>query len=195
MKFFSGTLLIFFAIIFFNTTNAQSNSYGAFGAVSFKYSSIANQNAAFVGGRFGWIINNRIVLGGGYYALLGSKISNYIDHLNGGSPSFNFNYGGLELEYIFLSEKPLHFSISMLFAGGGLYFNPPSISLPHENYFSQDLLVWEPALNIEANSVKWLHIDLSLSYRLISSLQDTYGITKADLKGFAVGIIFKLGSY
>jgi hypothetical protein len=195
MKFFSGILIILFAFIFFDNTDAQSKSYGAFGAVSFKYSSIANQNAVIAGGRFGWVINNSIVLGGGYYALLGTVSSNYKDHLNGGSPSFGFNYGGLELEYIFFEEKPIHFSLSMLFAGGGLYFNPPNANLSHENYFSQDLLVWEPALNIEANSLKWLHFDLSFSYRLISSLKDVYGVTKTDLKGLSAGITFKFGSY
>ncbi len=194
MKFRILLLSILLSIV---STAAQAQNFksGAFGATTFEYTKINGQDAVITGGRFGWIIDNSIVLGGSYYALVGNVRTNYKDNVNGLSPSLGFNYGGLELEYIFFADNPIHFSADMLLAGGGLYFNPPNSGGQHENYFTQDLLVWQPSFIIEANSVKWLHIDLNLSYRMISSFSGIYGVTKDDLKGFSAGLVFRFGAY
>lgn len=188
-------LALISALIYCSVTSAQSFSSGAFGAASLELTSVSSQTGIITGGRFGWIINKSIVIGGGYYALLNSIHANYKDQVSGDAPLLGFNYGGLQLEYVFFPDDRFHFSIDMLLAGGGLYFSFADDKKPHDNYFSQDLLVWEPSLNLEANTTDWLHIDLNFSYRFISSFDESYGLTKDDLKGFSAGLTFKFGSY
>ena len=176
-------------------SSAQGFESSAFGAPVIRYTSLIGQNSIILGGKFGWVINKSIVLGGGFYGLASEVRTNYKDALSGQSLALGFNFGGLEFEYIFLPGSAVHGSIGMLFAGGGLYFSVPDKSVPHNSYFSQDLLVWEPSLNIEFNTLSWLHTDLNFSYRIISSFRENYGIAKKDLTGPSVGIIFKLGAY
>lgn len=174
---------------------AQNNHYGAFGAASVKYTKISNKNAYIAGGKFGWVINSHIVLGGGFYSMPGNINISYENQINNDYPKLNMNYGGLELEYIFLPEYTVHFSISILLAGGGIDLSFFYNNKQFETHFRQDLLLWEPALNIETQFVDWLHTDLVFSYRLISSFNPDYGITNNDLEGFSVGLVFKFGSY
>ena len=192
IKIYSVLLLLILAAPFSLSQNFES---GTFGSPVFKYTSILKQNSLIIGGRFGWVINKSFVLGGGFYGLTGSVRTNYIDKKSGQNVRMGFNFGGLELEYISFSGKPVHVSIDMLFAGGGLYFSVADKSVPHNSYFSQDLLVWEPSINLEINTLSWLKTDLNFSYRMITSFKGSYGITKEDLTGPAVGIAFKLGSF
>ncbi len=174
---------------------AQKNHYGAFGAASLKYTQISDKTAFIAGGRFGWVINSHIVLGGGFYSMLGTVNTTYENQLNDNYPKLDMNYGGLELEYIFLPESLIHFSISMLLAGGGIDLTLFNNNNQFESHYKQDLLLWEPSLNIETQFIDWLHTDIVLSYRLISSFNPNYGITNKDLEGFSAGLVFKFGRY
>lgn len=191
---FRITFIIF--LISFTTIISAQNKYGAFGAPVIKYTSISNQNALILGGKFGLVINESIVIGGGFYGNISEIYTDFIDKLSGQKVILNMNYGGLEFEYILFPHSSIHGTIGMLLAGGGLYFGVSDKSVPHGSYAKLDLLVYEPSVNIEFNSLSWLHIDLNMSYCIITSYNRiTYGISKDDLVGPSVGLIFKFGSY
>ncbi len=190
-----STMTIAIALIFFQTIKAQDNYYGAFGAPELKVTRILGQNALITGGRFGWVIDHQFVLGGGIYALTSTINLNLYDPISGEKLQLGFNYGGLEFEYIFFSEEKVHTSVDMLCAGAGVTYSVPDKSKPHSSYFSQNLLVWEPQLNLEVNVLKWLHIDAGASYRLVSSFQSYYGLNDKNLEGLTGVITFKFGSY
>lgn len=173
----------------------QKIENGAFGSPVIRYTSLLNQSSVIAGGRFGWVINKSIVLGGGFYGLVNNVNAGFKDKLSGQDVIMGFNFGGLELEYIFFPQSDVHFSVDMLFAGGGLYFSVADKNIPHDSYFSQDLLVWEPSINLEINTLSWLKTDLNFSYRIISSFKENYGVRKSELTGPAFGIAFKLGSF
>ena len=187
---------IFFIILLLNSSLIfAQNHYGAFGAPSIKYTSISGQTGLIIGGKFGLVINKSIVLGGGFYGLTNGIKTNTIDIPSGQNVLMNLNYGGLELEYIILPGSIIHGSIEILLAGGGVYCAVSDKSLPHNNYSKDDLLIYEPSINLELNTLSWLHTDLNISYRIVTSYKTLYGISKEDLSGLTVGLVFKLGSY
>ncbi len=194
MKTFLG--FIFTLSFIFNNIMFPQNKYSAFGAPVIKYTSFSNQDALIIGGKFGFVINDNIVLGGGFYGLISNVHTDYIDFPSGQNIIMNLNYGGLELEYIFLPASLIHFSMEILLAGGGLYFAVPDNSDPHDNYAKLNLLLYEPSFNIGYNALNWLRIDLNVSYRLITSYDIiSYGVNKKDINGLSIGLILKLGNY
>lgn len=181
-------LIIFFSVSAF----AQSTENGAFAGPIFEYTKLAGQSALIVGGKGGWIINKRIVLGAGYYALTSNVSSDYIDEENDQNLLLDFNYGGLEFEYLVLYESRYNLTINMLMAGGGLNFYLNNSS---KRFSGRNLLLWEPRLNFELELYKWLHVDTGISYRFISSYTELYGITQKDLQGVNILLTLKFGEY
>jgi hypothetical protein len=191
---------IFFRIFLFlgliSFPLSAQNKFDAFGAAAVKFTSLSNQSVLILGGKFGLVINKSIILGGGFYGLINNVSANYIDAPSGQQVIMNLNYGGLELEYIFFPDSKVHGSLEILLAGGGVYFEVPDKSIPHNSYSKDNFLLYEPSVNIEFNAVTWLHIDLSFSYLIITSYDAVnYGIDKNDLNGATVGLVFKFGSY
>ena len=195
MRTFLSVFIVIIFLLFPSVSFGQKIESSAFGAPVLKFTSLKGQSALVLGARGGWMINKSIVLGGGFYSLVNNVKSGIIDPQNGQNVSMGFNYGGLELEYIFLSEASIHASLDMLFAGGGVTFVASNENTSNLNYFSQDLLVWEPEVNLEFKIVNWLHLAAGISYRIISSYSAYYGISKDDLTGINGVFTFKFGTY
>jgi hypothetical protein len=195
MRAFLSAFIIIISLLFPSALFGQKIESSAFGAPVLKFTSLKGQSALVIGGRGGWMINKKIVLGGGFYALANNVKSGIIDPQNGQNVSMGFNYGGLELEYIFWSEASVHASLDMLLAGGGVTFVASNENTSHLNYYSQDLLVWEPEVNIEFKIVNWLHLAAGISYRIISSYNAYFGISKDSLSGLNGVFTFKFGTY
>lgn len=200
MKIFILSFFLIASTSLSNTAFAQKNEFGAFGATSLKITRISGQGAILVGGRFGWVIDSSIVLGGAYYSLVSRIKTDITDPVSGQEVLLGFNFGGLELEYIFFPQNIVHASIGMLFAGAGTTYNVSNKGVPHTSYFSQNLLLWEPQVNIEFNIVYWLHIDTGVSYRVCTSpgtvsFRNTGGVSLKDLEGLSALVSFKFGSF
>lgn len=185
--------LIFSFLCFSFVTKAQSSN-GAFGGPEVKFTTLKGKSAFLIGGRAGWIIDKHIVLGGGFYSLVSNVKTGIVD-AQGNPYDLGFNYGGLELEYIALTDETFNFSADMLFAGGGISFSPESSNSSDTYYESQDLLVWEPSLNFEIKTTPWMHMDLGASYRFVSQFDKSYTISKGDLESFNFLIVLKFGEY
>jgi hypothetical protein len=187
-KFCLLPLVIFLSVSAF----AQNTGNGAFAGPVFQYTKLAGQPALIVGGKVGWIINKGIVLGAGYYALTSNVSSNYINEESNQNLLLDFNYGGLEFEYLVLRESRYNLTINILMAGGGLNFYLNNNS---KRFSGRNLLLWEPRLNFEVELYEWLHADAGISYRLISSYTELYDVTQKDLQGINILLTLKFGDY
>jgi hypothetical protein len=196
MKIFLAQLTLAATLILFNYTYAQDPGNGAFGAASIKMTKMLGQNAAILGGKFGWVLDDQFVLGGGVYALMGGVNANFSDPVSGEQVRLNFNYGGLQLEYILLADEKVHASVDVLIAGAGNYYSVPDQSKPHTSYFTQSFTIYEPEINLEFTLLNWLHLDAAGSYRFVTGLDNNFeNISANDIKGFSGAFTFKFGSY
>lgn len=186
-------LILFISLFFIPPLSpAQTCDNGAFAAPVLKLTKIAGNTGLIVGGRAGWIINKRFVIGAGYYTLANEVNSNYVVLPDNKNLLIDLNYGGLEFEYLILYESTYNLSLSMLFGSGGLSFH---LKDENKKFSDRNLLVWAPQISFEVKFNEWLHADVGISYRLISSYTDVYNISRNDLQGITGILSLKLGGY
>jgi hypothetical protein len=155
--------------------------------------SFKDQNALFIGGRFGWVIDKNYVVGAGYYTL-----ANTLDIKNPAIPGegfSNLNYGGLEFEYYYFNSAPYHLSVSMLLGGGGVTVLVPFDNTGRKNTMTLNLLVYEPRICFEYSPLNWLNISTGVSYRVVTNLSGIYGVENKDLTGVTGSLSFRFGDY
>ncbi|MDD4143699.1 MAG: hypothetical protein PHN68_03590 [Prolixibacteraceae bacterium] len=181
-------------------TLAGPKGVGFYVAGAAGYSQIESNDALIIGSRAGLIFNHSIAVGlagygffnnlGGYHWPVGTEAWY---SLSGG-------YGGIFIEPIIAGSKPVHVSFPVLFGMGGAglvrvtgnstWEDPFNISLPENDIF----FIVEPAMDVELNLTNFLRTALSLSYRFTSNVELT-GKAPDVLKGWHLGLIFKLGKF
>ncbi len=188
-------LLILFAV----NTFAQEETllgngiikHGGFGAVVVKFTKVNGEFGLLVGGRGGWIINSTFSIGGGGYGLTNQIQSNEI--IQGKFRNLQLGYGGLELEYIFASDKVIHASIFTLIGAGAVSYGSFE-DWSNFDFAKDEFFVAEPAVNIELNITSWFRINSGVSYRFISGVE--FGtVSDSDLSGLSGNLTFKFGSF
>jgi hypothetical protein len=158
---------------------------GFFGGPYVKYSQVGEGWVAVVGGRGGWIINHTLVLGGSY---CGTVPGAYV--MDGAvERDIEMEYGGFEIEYIFNSDKLLHYSLGLVIGGGRVNYTPYEGPWVESNFF-----VARPAANVELNALSFFRISLGLGYRITAG-GEIEAITNSDLRGFAPTLTFKFGVF
>ena len=170
---------------------------GGFGGPVLKYTTIYGQNTLLAGGRGGWIINHSIVIGGGGYGTLTE-----IDAPSGVFPmedplDIHFDYGGLELEYIFNPLAIGHFSVYMLIGGGTIFLAKDLGHYNEDNHkIGEDdfVFVLEPTVNGELNITDWFHVGAGMSYRFINGVEQER-LENSDFSGITGNLTFKFGSF
>lgn len=175
-------------------------SHGGFGGPVIKYTQIKNEPAVLLGGRGGWIINHSFIIGGGGYGLVNNINRNY-PFVSGyllNRPYINFGYGGLELEYIALSDNLTHFSVCTLIGGGGVSYrnnlweendNYNDWNSPNDAFF-----VFEPSVNLELNVIDFLRLNAGVSYRFISGV-NLDNLKNSDFAGPSAVLTLKFGKF
>ena len=150
---------------------------GGYGGPVIKFMSLAGNFGIIVGGRGGWIINHTFVIGGGYYGMA-SNIK--ID----GSTT-DLEYGGFELEYIWQSDRVLHFTIHVGLGGGRVQMIDP---------YNEDRFFYvEPTVNLEVNLIKWFRINAGIGYLWVDNIQGMPGLSTSDVRSVTGTIVFKFG--
>ncbi|HSD64416.1 MAG TPA: hypothetical protein VLB50_11475 [Ignavibacteriaceae bacterium] len=190
MNKFLYTILII--IVSIECSFSQNFESGAFAAPVLKFTKLIDQSSLVLGVKAGWIIDKKIVLGAGYYVLTRGVKTSYSNLESDQNILMNFNYGGLEFEYLLLYDTRFNISLDMLLASGGQNFY---VANQNRNYGTASLLVWEPQLNLEIKLYDWLHADAGISYRMISKNYVLYGVTRDDLQGINFLLTFKIGKY
>ena len=173
----------------------EDAEHGGYGGVVVKFTSINNQFAILVGGRGGWIINHAFVLGFGGYGL----VNNIPSHIVGpfGERFVEFGYGGLDLEYVFDSDRLIHLSLHALIGGGGVRYRSAWEDDMWENDSHQTydaVFVAEPGMNLDLNVIRWFRLSAGASYRFVRGA--TSGVsTNRDLSGPTAQSTFKFGKF
>jgi hypothetical protein len=172
--------------------------HGGYGGPLVKVSSFDGNGALFVGGRGGWLINHRLLVGG---AGLGQT-------LNVSAPpesrnryprarNVEFGYGGFLLGYHVAPERPIHGIASVLLAGGGLVLSNRDADPDTDADVGHDgdgVFVMEPELAIEANLLRFMRVELSLSYRIVWDVE-LAGLGNGDASGIGGGLAFLFGDF
>lgn len=193
-------------------------SHGFYGAFSLKAIPIDGKDGIGIGGRFGWVINHRLVVGVAGYGFFNEqkefpKLNQFLD------PNNKYNIaggcGGFFFEPIIAPQKPIHLSFPILIGAGGavlmkdMFEDKGTYNNQENEITTSSFFVLEPGVEVEMNVFKFLRVSVGAYYRYTSSItlektftnietnkSETIKFADEDvLKGFSFGINFKFGRF
>jgi hypothetical protein len=157
--------------------------HGGFGGPVVKFTQVDGAFAVLSGGKGGWIIDHRFVVGGGGYGL---ATRHKAKGLEVSGQDLEMGYGGLILEAIIASDQLIHFSTEVLIGAGGVTTTRGS----EEDAF----FVAEPGVSLMLNITKFFRMGFGASYRYTAGVN--FGdLDSGDLSGGAAVLTFKFGSF
>jgi hypothetical protein len=168
-------------------------SHGGFGGPFVGFTRLNGENSAIVGGRGGWLINHRLVIGGGgmgiatQVAVPSGTTANDADH------QLTFGYGGFWTEYVVAPTRLVHGSLGVMVGGGGLALHRFRGG-PVEDIRTDPVFVIDPTASVELNLVSFVRLTMFVNYRVVTDV-DLPGLTAADVSGFGVGGMLKFGVF
>ncbi len=166
--------------------------HGGFGGPVIKAGQVNGATGMFVGGRGGWIVGHRFILGGGGYGLVNS-----IDALvpnAAGDRRLTFGYGGLEIEYINRWDRLMHWSAMVLIGAGGVGYRRSDAMGGGDVGNADDVFVVEPAVQANLNVTKFFRISAGVSYRYVTGVT-TPATTNEKLSGANGVLTFRFGKF
>jgi hypothetical protein len=137
-------------------------------APEMKFSEVNGKFAHFFGGYGGWLINHRVLIGGGGYGL-----TNRYRELDMG-------YGGFVIEYFANPTRLVNFSVKGLVGAGSSSY-----------HWDDPFFVVEPEAQMTLNVAEHFRIGFGGGYRFIEAA----GRREDDLDGFAFKLDFKFGIF
>ena len=175
---------------------------GGYGAISNKFTTINGEYANIVEVYGGWFINRRFLLGLG-----GSALTNDIrvpsEYSAAPLRNLSWQYGqfGLMTEYVFWSNRIIHFNLTM-FSGAGftLQYQRHTNEGFHDFDYDSDVhnedffYVMEPGAQVELNLFKWLRLSPGVSYRRAFG-SDGIGLSDNALSDWSYNITLKAGKF
>ena len=164
---------------------------GGFGGPAVRVTQLIGQTGIMMGGRGGWIINHRFVVGGGGYGVIGSGIDVPYTPTSGGRAYLTFGYGGLELQYFERPMKLVHLTFATLVGVGGAEYRQGSGG---QLTGSSTLLVVEPAAGVALNVTTKLRVNVGASYRYVSGV-GLPGLVDRDLRGASASLGLDFGRF
>jgi hypothetical protein len=177
------------------TLISGTTSSGGYGGPVLVYSRVLDRDAFFFGGRGGWIINHRFVLGGAGFAMVSSMPPPEGAPDIGEDLRFEFGYGGLWLEYIFLPDELIHASIGTMIGGGATSYTLRRRGDRDDREVESDpVFVLDPVLAAELNVIRFLRVSVGVGYRYVGSVQ-LPGVRKEELSGFTGSVMLKFGRF
>jgi len=175
------------------TPHQGTSGRGHFGAPVVKYAVVGDQGAAMIGGRGGWNVTPSLLVGIGAYGTMTE-----VDAPEGAMPDslgpmdLKFESFGLDLEYAANPTAPTHLTLDAFVGGVAAHYMQERTD---EQYGETDFLfLLEPAVGVEQRVIDWLHLNLAVSYRLVSGAEQP-GLENGDLNGPAVALAVKLGQF
>jgi hypothetical protein len=192
LKLYTAIFLFFVTSLFGQAETLVSGELesGGFGGPVVKFTQIDEQFGLLVGGRGGWIMNHKFILGFGGYGLVNQFDSDFI--FEGELLPLMMGYGGFEMEYIYLSDNLIHASVYLLLGGGGLTFK--EYNDWNSLKVSDNFWIAEPAVNLEINIAKFFRISAGVGYRFVSDV-NLGSLTNSDIAGFEGVLTFKFGKF
>lgn len=196
----------------FRTIFGSGFKSGGYGAPEIKVGPINGNTGLLLGGRGGWIIGHKFVIGGGGYGLTSNNTfqENPADKpasVPGDSTrtiGIDMGYGGLILEFIALPKSAVHLSFPVLIGGGGSSLGAKTYvgqsSYYPEGWETYDFIestgffVFEPGVFAELNMTKFFRLSAGATYRLIAGA-DLQRLNNKNLSGFTFSLALKFGSF
>ena len=175
------------------TPQQGAGGKGHFVAPVLKYTVINDQGVLMLGGRGGWNVNASLILGVGLYATVTE-----VDAPKGAVPSapgpldLKLESFGFELEYVPHPTAQTYITL-YAFVGGaaGHYVRDKTREQHGETDF---MLLLEPGVGVEHRIIDWLHLNLSVSYRLVNGVEQPV-LKDADFNGPAATLAIKFGRF
>jgi hypothetical protein len=182
--------------------------HGGWGGPMLQYGQIMDQDALFVGGRGGWLIDHRLTVGGAGYGLA-SRITNKAydkfaterNDLGKSEFDLQMGYGGLLLEPTIHYDKQVHISIPIVIGGGGcnysLYRADSLLTGNGINTYETDdqgFFFVQATAEAEFNIIDFVRLGLGVGYMHTSTI--TLPETDKDvLNGARFQFVLKFGSF
>jgi len=176
---------------------------GAYGAVSYGYTQVGSRDAFVNGGRGALIFNRNFAFGGGGYGIITTAHED--NKLSNNRYGFGGGYGGILLEPIFGTRKPMHIAVPVLIGAGGISYNRRNSDLSDDNSWQKSVdnsayFVVEPGLELEFNLLRFLRISFGAYYRYTSDIKLTYDdgstiLPKDALRGASGILTLKFGKF
>lgn len=179
---------------------------GLYGAIELKLTSLKNTDAVFAGAYGGWLIDHRLMLGLGGYALL-SRLRARTEAEELYSPyglplHTRFHYGGVMVEYFLAPSRLIHLTARSLIGGGfvgyrdgmqgGMMWGGTGYDHGPGSVF---VFVVEPSVGVELNITDWIRVAAEGGYRHVGGLDDLIGLDDSDLSSFNGSLILKFGNF
>jgi hypothetical protein len=152
--------------------------HGGYGGPVLKVMSLGGNLGILFGGRGGWIINHTFVIGGGGYGLANDITIDGND--------LQMDYGGFEIEYIWRSDRVVHFTIHTSIGGGKVEMTDPV-------YNSDTFFYIEPTLNAELNIISFFRIIAGAGYLWVDNIRGMPGLSSSDVRSITGTVVFKFG--
>jgi hypothetical protein len=145
------------------------------------------------GGRGGWNVTPSLLLGGALYGTVTE-----VNAPEGAVPDVSgpldvrLESFGLDLEYAAHPSAPTHLTLGAFLGGGAAHYMRDKTN---EQLGETDfLLVLEPAVGVERKITGWLHLNLAVSFRLVSGVEQP-GLGDRDLNGAVATLAAKFGRF
>jgi len=189
-----------------STTHAQRDetllgrrgetSVGGFGGPVVKFSRLAGADAIISGGRGGVILNRRLAIGGGGYAVTSENIRTDFRFDDGSQPALQLAYGGVEFEYITRPRSLVHATVSLLLGGGAATYRSRATtgSTVATQTLESPVFVAEPGAHVELNVTRWFRPGIGVGYRHVNG-SDLPSVTDGALGGAVGTLTFKFGRF
>ena len=193
-------VIVLMLLLFAAETMAQDQSAprgtsgrGHFGAPVIKYTVLRDQGAVMFGGRGGWNVTPSLVLGGGLYGTM-TEVDAREDAVPDapGPLDVKFESFGFDLEYAAHPAAPTHLTLHAFFGGAAARYVRDKTNEQHGE--TDFMLLLEPAVGVERRVTDWLHLNLAVSYRLVSGVEQP-GLGNSDINGASAALAVKLGQF
>lgn len=178
------------------TLLGKNISNGGYLGLSMGYTQINGTDALTAGGRLGWVINHRFVIG-----IAGNGFANSVynnDPVLQTETIIEGGYGGIFVEPVIGSRLPVHLSFPIIFGAGNVSLNKSFYdgADPWESYsFDEDTYALvEPGVEIELNMLKCFRIAVGASYRYTTGIH-LQNLHSGLLDGISGNVGLKFGKF
>ncbi|HEU4555710.1 MAG TPA: hypothetical protein VFS25_22885 [Chitinophaga sp.] len=173
---------------------------GGYGTAIGKLTPVNGKLGVLTGLQGGVLLNHKLMLGAGGYGLTNSIKAPKLNVPDEQNQYIQMWYTGLMAEYIFNSDKLIHWSAGALLGGGGVGRDERHHGWHDDDddhhgwYGSSGFFVAEPFVGVEVNITSYLRLNVGGSYRFIHG-SNTPGLTDSDLSGGAFHVGIKAGKF
>lgn len=179
--------------------------HGGYGGPELKIGRVASGDAVFFGGKGGWIIDHKLVIGAGGWGMTNQRAApDRLQPRTGLRRMVNVGYGGGIVEYFIRPEKVVHGTVALLIGGGGINLRDRDAHCRGgddcmdadnmDDVATDSFFILEPEAGVELNIVKFMRLNAGISYRYVTGVGDI-GFENDDLRSFNGTMTVRFGAF